>query len=486
MTTGVLLVSPPRPIYNPNPLMSSRAIAAVLSIGLLILIGPTPFPVQFADQLQAARTALDAGRYELALPWLEQALAREPDLPELSLELIEVALRAQQPQLAEALIRRLPQSVSDAPRVDCYRARAAVQLADWRRAIRAADLADPRCTEPLAGLRQLAAGMTESGEYESAYNLLSELAELDPASGQTQLSLGLLEAVSRPAQAISRMTLALQLDPQLQSPADLVEIIEAGLEAADPAFTLAQVGQSLARAGEWRLAAEAFRAALELEPEYTEARAYYGLALDRSGRNGLAELEQAASEAPEAALPEQLLGKHWRAHDEPALALAAFEAAASLAPDDPLIAADLGTAYATVGDLPAARAAYIRAAELAPGDPVMWRLLAQFAVDFEVELPQLGIPAARRALALQPNSADALDLLGYGYYLNGDWELADRFLNRAVEADPQAASAHYHLGLLQISRGRAGAGRRALHLAWSLDPQGRVGNLALRSLENLP
>lgn len=466
--------------------MSARAAHLLLTLGLLVLVGATPFPVHFVNQLHAAETALEAYQPELAIPQLRAALSYEPGLAGLNLELIEAALQAGQPDVALLIVQAMPETERKSPQVYCYRARAAVQLADWQTAVAAVDEAGPECAQTLNGLELLAASLTQSGQFPAAIELLSALTERQPGNASLQAQLGLLLAVSRPEQALSRLTLAEQLDPHLQLPPGLFDTVTLGLEQGRPAYTLAQVGQTLARAGDWALAAEAFRSALDIDPSYTEALAYYGLALDRSGGNGLKQLEQAVGQAPQAALPLQLLGKHWRINRDPARALEAFEAAAALAPDDPILASDLGAAYAAVGDLPAAEAAFVHAAELAPADPVMWQLLAQFTVDYEVKLAELGIPAARRAVAIQPDSASALDLLGYAYYLNGDWQLAERFLMRATETDPQLAAAHYHIGLLQISRGELADGRRALALARSLDPEGRVGALAQRSLENLP
>lgn len=466
--------------------MAARATHLFLSAVLLLLMAPTPFPARFVGQLLAARTALGAGRPDLALPPMEAALAREPGLAEISLDMVEVALQARQPKLAQALIRSLPADRKTGAQIECYLARAALQSGDWREALAHSSSSNPPCAASLAGLERLAAGMIAAGEFDSARSLLQQLEPFDPVNPELLFESATLLAVRQPAQAVSRLETVLRLDPEFRPAADLLAAVQTDPEGEGPAYLLAQVGQALARRGEWALAAEAFGAALRSTPDYVEAQAYYGLALDRSGGNGLEQLEAALAAAPEAALPNQLLGKHWRAAGEPVLALQAFEIAAELSPDDPLIAADLGWAYAEVGDLPAARAAYVRAAELAPEDPVMWQLLARFSINFELELRQLGIPAARRAVALQPESPVALDLLGFAYFAGGDWELAERFLSRAIELQPGSASAHYHLGLLLLSRGDTRVGISALQRAWDLDPDGAVGDLAVRSLENLP
>jgi hypothetical protein len=49
----------------------------------------------------------------------------------------------------------------------------------------------------------------------------------------------------------------------------------------------------------------------------------------------------------------------------------------------------------------------------------------------------------------------------------------------------ELASAHYHIGLLQLVLGDLSSGRQALQTASRLDVDGWVGNLARRSLENL-
>ncbi len=179
------------------------------------------------------------------------------------------------------------------------------------------------------------------------------------------------------------------------------------------------------------------------------------------------------------------LGKHWLTGGDPELAIDAYEQAALLAPEDPLVAVDLGAAYAAVGELEAARLAFEYATQLDPRDPSLWSLLAQFSLDYEVQLEEVGLPAAREAAKLLPSDAAALDRLGYTHYLLGNQILAERFIRDAIEVDGNLASAYYHRGLLALSSGDVGDGRWALATAYALDPDGRYGNLALRSLENL-
>jgi tetratricopeptide (TPR) repeat protein len=391
---------------------------------LLIVLGATAYPVVLADNMEAAATAIRAGRSDLAWQALADAIALEPNVPELRLRAAEGSLAADELDLALSYLERL--SAND-PRIECLQLETALRAGMLDEALD--QLPGTNCPEQVATLYQEVELLIAAGELQTAEELLEDLLGELPANPQASAILGILLATHHPESSLSHLRLAIDLDPQTSSLADeLIEVIEGARSNEDPAFTLAQVGQALARAGEWSFAAAAFENALSHDPGYTEARAYYGLALDRSGQDGLPQLQLAASEAPQAPLPFMFLGKHWLLGGEPARAVKAYEQAAMMAPEDPLIAIDLGAAYAAAGDLPAAKLAYQYAADLAPEDPAVWSLLAQFSLDYEIELDELGLPAARQAVMLQSRDAATLDRLGYTHFLIGNWTLAERFI----------------------------------------------------------
>ena len=458
-----------------------RVLLITLGIGLVIALAPTPFPHALVEPVQAGLTSLQAGRPDLALQEFEHALTLEPTLPGLHLRSAQAALQAGEDERAQAHLGELSAQTEE---TTCLWAGVSIALEEWMPAVQLLDSSPVSCPAQLAQLQEAIDGLILTGDHTAAIPLLEVMARLQP--GWSQIRLGWLYAVREPERALSHLSLAAELDPQTADQTkQMVEVIEAARTAGDSAYSLAQVGQSLARAGEWSLAAEAFSNALAIRPDYTEARAYLGLALDQMGKDGLAHLEQSAAEAPESALPQVLLGRHWWTRGDPTRALEAFEQAAALAPDDPLIAVDLAAAYASAGDLISAKASYIYAAELESNDPFYWKRLSQFSLDHDIEVESLGLPAARQAVMLSPGDASALDLLGFSHYLLGNWNLAGRFLERAIQADDQSASSHYHLGLLNLVLGDLAAGRQALQAAVLLDEGGRVGTLARRSLENL-
>ena len=454
-------------------------IAAVLI--LLVALGATAYPKRFVENLEAAATAIRAGRADLALPALTNAIALEPDVPDLHMHAAQGALLADEIDQASVSLGQVPNAE---PLIECMQLDAALQAGMIEAAL--ALLPGRRCPEQSAMFYQEANQLVVDGDYEDATQLLESLLGALPPTTEASQTLGTLIALQNPEAALSHLRLAIDLDPRAASLAtDLIGVIESARSEDNPAFTLAQVGQALARAGQWPMAATAFENALAQDPDYTEARAYFGLALDRSGQDGLAQLQLAAAQAPQAPLPRMLLGKHWLIMGEPERAIEAYEQAAVLAPEDPMLAIDLGAAYAAAGDIPSAKSAFQYATNLNPDDPTLWSLLAQFSIDYEIELNEIGLPAARQAVVLQPRSAAALDRLGYTHLLLGNWTLAERFLVEAIQTDGDLASAHYHLGLLRLTEGDLVGGRASLFLAVALDPDGRFGSLAQRSLENL-
>ena len=454
-------------------------IAAVLI--LLVAVGATAYPKGFVENLEAAATAIRAGRADLALPALTNAIALEPDVPDLHLRAAQGALSVDEIDQASVFLSQVPNSE---PLIECLQLDAALQAGMIEAALDL--LPGRRCPEQSAMFYQEADQLVADGDYEGATQLLKSLLGALPPTAEASETLGTLIALKDPEAALSHLRLAVDLDPRAASLAnDLIGVIESARSEENPAYTLAQVGQALARAGQWPMAATAFENALVQDPEYTEARAYFGLALDRSGQNGLPQLELAVAQAPRAALPQMFLGKHWLIKGEPERAVEAYEQAAVLAPEDPMLAIDLGAAYAAAGDLPSAKSAFNYAIDLDPDDPTLWSLFAQFSIDYEIELNEIGLPAARQAVVLQPRSAAALDRLGYTHLLLGNWTLAERFLVEAIQIDTNLASAHYHLGLLRLTDGDLVGGRASLFLAVALDPNGRFGSLAQRSLENL-
>ncbi len=324
-----------------------------------------------------------------------------------------------------------------------------------------------------------------AAEWDEARVLLETLAARTPQDAQATYLLALLRASADPAGAVGLLLQAAQMSPEYaDSASQLALTIHSGLEVDDPAYLLGLVGLGLLEREQPALAARALEGALSLNPDYAEAHSYLGLALEMRGEDGLAHLQRAVELQPDSALVHLLLGRSLRQAGSNRRAVPELQAAFELDPANPAITAELGGAYAALEEYETAEAWFQAAAALAPEEVGFWLLLGEFYADHEIELGA-GLNAALRAVAAEPDSAPANDLLGYLMYLTGNSSGAETQYLKALAADPEHASVRYHLGLLRASQNRMSEALAEFELARQYDPGGKVGSLAESVLKSL-
>jgi tetratricopeptide (TPR) repeat protein len=302
--------------------------------------------------------------------------------------------------------------------------------------------------------------------------------------------MGLLLAATQPGSAPELLEQAAGLDPRLAREArEIARNLQASGRAQDLAYTFLAGGRALAAHDDWDLAAEAFRRATVERPDWAEAWAFLGEARQHlpgpgHGRpEALRCLEKALSLDPNSLTVNLFLALYWRRGDSYRLALAYMHKAAAVDPQNPALQAEIGSFLAEMGDLPAAQDSYQRAIELAPTEAAYWRFLAEFSLQHGIQVRQVALPAARRAVILAPRDPASLDVMGQTLYLLGDYTNAERFLSNALLVDPAYAPAHLHLGMNALMQGQTPSARRQLSLAISLAPQTPLAEQAQRFLQ---
>ena len=246
---------------------------------------------------------------------------------------------------------------------------------------------------------------------------------------------------------------ASQLDPELDS---AVQTLRTTLNLASlndsASARLVIIGRGLGLVNEWRLARAAFEEAVKTDEKNAEAWAWLGEANQQIGvpEGGNTELDQALNLNPNSSTVRGLRGLYFQRVGNFRQALTEFEAAAALEPKNPTWFVSLGESYAKLGDLIRALEAYQRATTLAPEDASYWRLLAIFCGQNNVNVNDVGVPAAQKAVVLSKEDATSLDVLGWLLLMDSRYEEAERMLTHTLELDSQNASAHLHLGMLYL------------------------------------
>lgn len=265
--------------------------------------------------------------------------------------------------------------------------------------------------------------------------------------------LGLLLALSDPSRAVLELNSASELDPEL-GPAvgTLRTALDLALQNSSASTRSVIIGRGLGLVDEWKLARVAFESAVELDEKNAEAWAWLGEANQQTGQSngGNTELEQAFVLNANSSTVRGLRGLYFQRTGNFRQALTEFQAAAELEPKNPTWLVSVGEAHAKTGDLIRALESYQAATSLVPEDPSYWRLLAIFCAQNNVNVKDIGVPAARQAVILTEEDAASLDVLGWLLILDDSYDSAERMLKRALELDAQNASVHLHLGMLYM------------------------------------
>jgi tetratricopeptide (TPR) repeat protein len=311
-------------------------------------------------------------------------------------------------------------------------------------------LAQPNPSDKLYS--RLAEMYRQDGEYSKAAEYLQRYVEVYPQDASAHYRLGLLLTLSDPNEAAAQLLYASQLDPQFDPAAQTLRTA-VNLSALEETASRQKVviGRGLGLLEEWELALAAFEEAVRLDEKNAEAWAWLAEAEQKwAGSEALNHLDRALELDPRSPVIRGLRGLYFQRIGNHRQAVIEYQEAAKLEPQNPNWYISIGEAYANYGDLILALQAYQYATTIAPEDASYWRLLADFCARNGVNIRDVGLPAAQKAVQLTPEDPLALDTLGWVLVQDGQHFEAELFLSKALEHDPNLASAHFHLALLYL------------------------------------
>jgi tetratricopeptide (TPR) repeat protein len=322
------------------------------------------------------------------------------------------------------------------------------------------------------------------GDLPAAVEVLSAWRAWDPQDPRAAYLLGLDLLVSQPDAALPLLVEAAQKEPAYTP---TVQILRGGISLAgqstDPAYSWLVIGRALGSAAQWDLAQQAIQQSLTAAPQYAEAWAFLGEAKVHLGQDGWPDLEKATKIAPDSPVVRALTSLYWRRQGNYDRALTDLQVIADQEPEEPVWQVEMGNTLAEKGDLDAARACFEKATQLAPQRSIYWQYLAAFSAQYNVSIRDLGLPAARKAVLLDPNDPGALDAMGLTMMSLGDLASAERFLQRAIQKDGAHVMASLHLGQLYLQQADIARARPYLQRASSLAGDSQAGEIARRLLK---
>lgn len=464
----------------------------IVLVSLLIaILGLAPAPHALSTLFRNANLAIESGEWSNAATNLAKIAEYYPWRSDLNIDAAQAAYKAGD---AKATIEYLERSRmlnhlnNDELLLlgDAYNQNGDLPNAEaiWK------EVADHGNSIP--AVKRLADLFLEQKDYSSAVSQVLSLLALNPSEVKQYYQVGLLYAITDPLKALPYLSQAAEIDPTNATNAQaLYDKIRTASLFDRPAYTLLESGRQLADSGEWVYAAEAFKHAAELDPGYADAWAFMGEARQQidiqetgaSSGAGLFELEQSLKLDSNSVLANTFMGLHWERQQDYAKAQFYLEQAIANKPDDPYLYTELGNIQSKAGDLPTAQLAYEKAIQLAPQNPLFYRLKAEFALENQIQIRELALPAARQALMISQNDPESLDLMAKIMLELQDYYSAESYAQAAIKADTTYTPAYLHLGTAYLYRGEADLARKWLSLAVKGDPSSWAAAQATRMID---
>lgn len=244
-----------------------------------------------------------------------------------------------------------------------------------------------------------------------------------------------------------------------------------------------KVGDSAKLHGRYEISSAAYGKSVELDPG--NSRGWIKLALLKQSINMPADVEIANSidtaGNDEEAL--HLIADFWYFNGQPEVSIIFLHKAINAGATDPQTYTRLGTILAEMGRVNEGLDYIKQAAELS-GDSEGWNSLTIYCLNNGIYIREEGLPAARKALHLDPRSSVSWDLSGQVFYYLGDYITAEKHFMQSIQIDEHNYSAHLHLGYLYLAQNKLDLASRQLTIAALQDSDPEVSEMANSAMLN--
>lgn len=318
----------------------------------------------------------------------------------------------------------------------------------------------------------------ELGNYQQAADIWEGLLEQQPDNAMAAFHIGKLSLLLDPDSATAYFNRAVRSTTYAEPAQRFLNTLRLAEFNEDWAYRYTLYGQALAAEGDWQMAKEVLLKAVEANPEYSEAWAYLGQSQMQLNEDGYPALEKALQLNPDSLAANVFMAAYWRSQGYPQTALPFLQTAESLEPDNTSLMTDLGFTLAAAGDIASAIEKFQHIIEIAPDDLDTWATIAEFSLDNDLQIKEIGLPAARQALLLAPENASTLVLMARAYSQQGDNLIALRFFKRALDANPADPAVHYYLGLHYLAHDDTDLARNELERTIELGTDGDLSHRA--------
>ncbi len=411
-----------------------------------------PSPV-VTDHFRQAQLFLESRQYDMAVVKADEFLASSPDHPDvLYIKARSLVALSQVPKAAE-IYQKLAA-------IEGFEEAALEELGRIY-------VMDGKHAEARETATRL---LTKNEKSVPGFKLLAEIAlatnALDDAVAQSSRAIAIApedtEAMDLQAKAYIRKGLG---DEAIKIYANAIKV-----NKTEPRLYLG-ISSALIATGRASQAVPYLQWVVKTQPKNTEARVLLARALlDAKQPSGAAEqAEEIKKLEPDSAAGYELAGFAARDLKDSPKAIFELEQAARKDPQNPRYQIQLGVLYQAANRPGDANQAFQKAIALTPNTAKERRLLADQL--FEAKLYPLATVEYDNVYKLDPKQTDAVLYSAESYFLMNRTEPARNGYLKAIEANPNAALAHYRLGMMHASTKEHDKAVPRFMLAARIDPR---------------
>lgn len=360
------------------------------------------------------------------------------------------------------------------------------ELRDYQKALFNAEIAlkiDPNHLETRFNVIRIHIKLSE---FDKAKALLEAYPKTDPADPRVLYYKGLLSTLFKDNESAVKYLKQAQSaskDPILNS--HIKVVLDAYQEfnftqAAEPIYEAELLAKSLNKATEYEMAIHILKEVLKSRTDLRDGWILLGFAYLNleNYQFALTTFEKAYSLDSEWATTHYFLGITHKelGHFEDSIKF--FNLALSNGFEPKLvILQNLADLYFTTKDYKNSADTYEKVLEMSKNDITSFVRPVWLYLDF-LNDPNKALKLAETAVLNFPNSAMSYNLLGWSYTGLKDEKKAEENLKKSISLDPTLAAAHYNLGNLYKENDQNQLALDEFQKAYTLDPNGSIGNLA--------
>jgi tetratricopeptide (TPR) repeat protein len=335
-------------------------------------------------------------------------------------------------------------------------------------------------------IQQMLFGLSEeqlqAGHAQIAIGILKEALAIFPQDAMILYRLGVVTIAVDPHLAPQYLILAGTLDHAYSTAcSELQTAIERAGEFTTQNWL--DLGRALELVGAQDVAVLVYQRALRIDPSNPDTLALLGAVLDKEGKEGLPYLMRAEQIAADSVVVRIELAVYWQNHGQTDKAVSYLRSLAEDQPANALWQEDLAIAYSLSGDLVEAYDHFVTAVNLEPTEYELWMGLAQFCIQYDIYMEEVGLPSARKAVALAPGDPSTWTVMGQALIHTGDADNATKFLSKAHVLVPNDPAVTFFLADALFKAGQTGEAFEYYIETISLAKEGEYGLTARQRLE---